>query len=84
MAERKCKAPNAARQRLEALARDNYTCMSCGRSPAITPGLALEVDHSSTAMLPYRLANLRGRRQGQISVKRRRAPDGAMRNPNRS
>jgi hypothetical protein len=44
VAERKRKPPSA-RQRLEVLARDNYTCVTCGRSPAITPGLQLEVDH---------------------------------------
>jgi hypothetical protein len=44
MAERKRKPPTA-RQRLEVLKRDNYTCVICGRSPAITHGLELEVDH---------------------------------------
>lgn len=44
MAERKRKPPNA-RERLEVLKRDRYTCVICGRSPAIMPGLELEVDH---------------------------------------
>ncbi len=33
------------RIKLQVLARDNYTCQSCGRSPITNPGLALEIDH---------------------------------------
>lgn len=32
-------------QRLEVLKRDHCTCVICGRSPAVTHGLELEVDH---------------------------------------
>ena len=31
--------------RAEVLKRGNYTCANCGRTPAITLGLSLEVDH---------------------------------------
>jgi hypothetical protein len=31
--------------RLEVLQRDDYKCVTCGRSPATSPGLVLEVDH---------------------------------------
>ena len=31
--------------RWEALARDNFTCQYCGRSPRVYKGLVLEVDH---------------------------------------
>jgi 5-methylcytosine-specific restriction endonuclease McrA len=31
--------------RLKILDRDNYTCVLCGRSPALLPGCALHVDH---------------------------------------
>jgi hypothetical protein len=44
MTERKRKPPGA-KVKLEVFKRDNYTCRVCGRSPAITPGLELEVDH---------------------------------------
>jgi hypothetical protein len=37
--------PPTARQRLQVLQRDNYTCTSCGRSPVTTQGLSLHVDH---------------------------------------
>jgi hypothetical protein len=42
--QRKRKNPTA-KTRLEVFKRDRYTCQICGRSPAITPGLELEVDH---------------------------------------
>jgi len=48
MARRK-KIPD--RIRLKVLARDNYTCQSCGKSPALYPELEidvfskLEIDH---------------------------------------
>jgi len=31
--------------RLKILDRDNYTCVLCGRTPALHPGLALHIDH---------------------------------------
>ncbi|MCX6702369.1 MAG: HNH endonuclease [Candidatus Wolfebacteria bacterium] len=31
--------------RLKILDRDNYTCVLCGRTPALLPGLSLHVDH---------------------------------------
>ena len=31
--------------RLQVITRDNFTCVSCGRSPVTNPGLQLEVDH---------------------------------------
>jgi 5-methylcytosine-specific restriction endonuclease McrA len=42
--QRKRKIPTA-KTRLEVFKTDRYTCQICGRSPAITPGLELEVDH---------------------------------------
>lgn len=33
------------RLRFQVLERDNFKCCMCGRSPASTPGLALQVDH---------------------------------------
>lgn len=33
------------RLRFEVLQNDRFTCVSCGRSPATTPGLVLHVDH---------------------------------------
>jgi len=34
-----------AKLRAEVLKVGNYTCVNCGRSPAIHPGLPLEIDH---------------------------------------
>jgi len=42
--QRKRKNPTA-KTRLEVFKSDRYTCQICGRSPVITPGLELEVDH---------------------------------------
>lgn len=33
------------RLRFLVLRRDNFTCRSCGRSPALQPGLVLQIDH---------------------------------------
>jgi len=33
------------RTRFRVLKRDNFTCRTCGASPALTPGLSLHVDH---------------------------------------
>jgi len=33
------------RTRFRMLKRDNFTCRTCGASPALTPGLSLHVDH---------------------------------------
>jgi HNH endonuclease len=44
VAERKRKTIGP-KMMLEVFKRDGYTCQICGRSPAFTPGLELEVDH---------------------------------------
>jgi hypothetical protein len=44
MAVRRRKAPGP-KLTLEVFKRDGYICQICGRSPSITPGLELEVDH---------------------------------------
>ncbi len=44
MSERK-RRTIGPKTKLEVFKRDGYTCQICGRSPACTPGLELEVDH---------------------------------------
>jgi hypothetical protein len=36
----------STRMRMDVMMRDNFRCKRCGRSPATTPGLELQIDHA--------------------------------------
>lgn len=43
--ERRSSRDPSLRMRFRVLKRDNFSCRSCGASPALKPGLSLHVDH---------------------------------------